>query len=85
MAYVEQTVIDSIEVIQNGSIQIREATSVRKDGELLGAPAYRRWVKHPGDDVSDQDLKVQAIAAAIWTPEVVAAYRTSVEEQNPEG
>ena len=29
----------------------------------------------PGQDVSDQPAEVQAIAAALWTAEVVAAYQ----------
>jgi hypothetical protein len=34
----------------------------------------------PGADVSGEDAKVQAIAASIHTPEVIAAYEASVAQ-----
>jgi adenosine/AMP kinase len=75
MAFTEQNVIDKIEVIRDGSLQIRQAYTVLKDGVAVCEPSFSRWVRHPGDDVSDQDQRVQAIAAATWTPDVVAAYQ----------
>jgi hypothetical protein len=35
----------------------------------------------PGADVSAEDGKVQAIAASIHTPEVIAAYQEKLAEQ----
>ena len=41
------------------------------------AATYHRHVVNPGDDVTNEDPRVAAIAAATWTEEVVAAYEAS--------
>ena len=76
MALIEKTIIDKIELVENNSIQVRTATIIEKDGTEI-ARTFHRHVKHPGDDVSNEDPKVQAIANAIWTDEVIAAYQAS--------
>jgi hypothetical protein len=77
MALTETTKVDQIEVVENGSIQIRTATIIERDGTEISR-TFHRHVKHPGDDVTNEDTKVQAIANAIWTEEVVAAYRALI-------
>lgn len=77
MALTETTKVDLIEVTQNGSIQIRTATIIEKDGTEISR-TFHRHVKHPGEDVSTEDSKVQAVATALWTEEVIAAYRASL-------
>ena len=74
MALIETTKVDQIELVENNSIQIRTATIITKDDQEL-TRTYHRHVKHPGEDVSTEDPKVQAIANAIWTEEVIAAYQ----------
>lgn len=74
MALTETTKVDQIEVVENGSIQVRTATVIEKDGVEL-TRTYHRHVKHPGQDVSNEDPRVQAIANAVWTSEVVEAYQ----------
>ena len=71
-------VLDRLEVLEDGVIQVREKTTVMEDAVELSS-SFHRWVVSPGDDVSDQDAKIQAITAAIWTPEVVAAYKAALE------
>jgi hypothetical protein len=78
MALSEVKVIDKIEVVENGSLQVREATRIMKDGEEI-AKTYHRWSFTPGSDVSAMPANVQAIAQAAWTPEVIAAYETQQE------
>jgi hypothetical protein len=76
MALTEVKVIDKIEVVENGTVQVREATKIMKDGEEI-AKTYHRWCFAPASDVSAQPANVQAICAAAWTPEVIAAYQAS--------
>lgn len=78
MALAETKLVDSIEVTENGIVQVREATRIMRDGEQI-AKTYRRWTLTPGQDVSDQPVNVQAIAQAAWTPEVIAAYQAQQE------
>ncbi len=73
MALTETTKVDQIEIVENGSIQIRTATIIERDGIEISR-TFHRHVKHPGEDVSNEDPKVQAIVNAVWTEEVVAAY-----------
>ena len=65
MALTESSIIDSINVTPTNHIEVRRANSVLRDGEEI-AKTYHRHVLAPGDDLSEQDPKVVAIANAIW-------------------
>jgi hypothetical protein len=65
--------VDLIEVIENGSIQVRTKTAIKEDGVEISSK-FHRHVVVPGADVSAEDAKVQAIAASIHTPAVIAEY-----------
>jgi len=80
MALEKHTVTDKIEVLENGTIQVRTATRVLEDGVALSS-SFHRHVLAPGDDLSGQDAKVSAIATATWTPEVVTAYEEMIAAQ----
>tara|TARA_R110000822_G_scaffold222713_1_gene356051 strand:+ start:825 stop:1082 length:258 start_codon:yes stop_codon:yes gene_type:complete len=73
MALIKQTITGQIEVGENGSLGIRSDTIVLDDGVELSRNFHRK-VLAPGDDVSGEDAKVQAVANAVWTTEVVAAF-----------
>jgi hypothetical protein len=75
MALTEKTIIDKIEVLENGIIQVRQATIVERDGVEL-ARTYHRWTLTPGQDLSGQEQRVIDIANAAWTTEVISAYQT---------
>ena len=70
------------EILPNQVIQIRPTTVVEEDGVEL-ARNHTRHVVHPGDDVSGEVQEVQTIAAALWTPEVIAAYQASIADNTP--
>jgi len=75
MAIVKRTEEDKIEIVgQYKQIQVRTATVIEEDGVELTRSFYRHVV-NPGDDVSNESAEVQAIAAVVHTPEVVAAYQ----------
>ena len=40
-------------------------------------------VRTPGEDVSEDCAELQAVAAALWTPEVIEAYQASLAAQSP--
>lgn len=81
MALTEKTIIDKIEVLENNSIQVRTATIIEKDGVEL-TRTFHRHVVNPSDDISEEDAKVQAVAYAVWTKEIIAAYEKS-QNQTP--
>jgi hypothetical protein len=74
MALTKEQAIDKIEIMENGILQVRQVTRILEDGNQLSS-SYHRWSFIPGSDVSDQPGNVQAIAAAVWTEEVIAAYQ----------
>jgi len=57
-------------------IQCRRADIIEKDGVEVGKTYYRHC-RAPGDDVSEDCEELQSVAAALWTPEVIAAYQAS--------
>ena len=80
MALTKETVVDKIEVLELGQVQVRTATRVLEDGVALSS-SFHRHVLAPGDDLSEQDARVSAIATATWTPEVVTAYEEMIAAQ----
>ena len=80
MALTEKTIIDKIEVLESNAIQVRTATVIEKDGTEL-TRTFHRHVLVPGADITNEDPKVQAIATAIWTEEIIAAYQASLNTQ----
>jgi hypothetical protein len=72
--------VDLIEVVENGTLQVRTKTAVKEDGVEISSK-FHRHVVVPGQDYNQEDAKVQAIAASIHTAEVVAAYQEKLAEQ----
>ena len=66
MALTKETVVDKIEVLENNNIQVRTATRVLEDGEVL-SQSYHRHVLEQGADLTNEDPKVVAIANAVWS------------------
>ena len=66
MALSKETVVDKIEVLENNNIQVRTATRVLEDGEVL-SQSYHRHVLEQGADLTDEDPKVVAVANAVWS------------------
>jgi len=68
--------VDLIEVVENGTLQVRTKTAIKEDGVEISSK-FHRHVVVPGADYSAEDAKVQAIAASIHTAEVIAAYEAA--------
>ena len=77
MALIEKQIVDKVELVQSNHIQVRTATIIEKDGTEI-ARTFHRHVLSPGDSIVNEDPKVQAIANAVWTEEVIAAYQASL-------
>ena len=82
MALEKVTSVDLIEVIENGSIQVRTKTAIKEDGIEISSK-FHRHVVVPGTDYNAEDAKVQAIAASIHTAEVIAAYQAAQQVAQP--
>ena len=80
MALIEKQIVDLVELVQSNHIQVRTANIIEKDGVEI-ARTFHRHVLSPGDDVINEDAKVQAIANAVWTEEVIAEYQASLVKE----
>ena len=78
------TKTDKVEAVNLDTIpmiQVRNATWIEEDGVMVGSKGYSRHVISPADDVSGEPASVQAMAAAIFTDEVKAAYAAKLAEE----
>lgn len=74
-------IVDRIEVLENGSVQVRTKTTIMEDGKQISG-TFHRHVVSPGDDYNAEDARVQSICAAVHTAEVIAAYKAvQIKEQ----
>lgn len=73
-------IVDRIEVLENGTVQIRTKTAIMEDGLQISG-TYHRHVVAPGADYSAECDKVKAICAATHTAEVIAAYQAAQAAQ----
>ena len=94
MALTKEVVVDKIEVLEKGYVQVRTATRVLEDNVELSS-SFHRHVIDPqvrsgyekdvsagtwaATDVTGEDARVAAICTASWTAEVIAAYKAQVE------
>jgi hypothetical protein len=73
-------IVDRIEVIENGCVQVRIRTTIVEDGKQISG-TYHRHVVAPGDDYSGEDARVQAICAVTHTADVIATYKAAIAAQ----
>jgi hypothetical protein len=74
----KQIKIDRVEVVENGTVQVREATIITDNGNQVSR-TYHRWCIAPNEDYSTQEQQVQDICKVAHTPEVIAAYQAQQE------
>jgi len=87
MALSKVTVVDKVEVLEMGQVQVRTATRVLEDGVVLSSSFHRHVIvpstKASGSwadtDISGEDARVQAVANATWTNSVKTAYQEMID------
>ena len=77
MALEKVTVVDRIEVLENGCVQVRTKTMIIEDGKEISG-TFHRHVVAPGNDYSAEADRVKAICAATHTADVISAYEASL-------
>ena len=75
----EDTVLDQITITEDGTILVRRATYLLRDGVRAPNPQYHRTSYEPGSDVEHEDMRVRAIASLVWTEAVCEAARLRYE------
>lgn len=64
------------EVTEGNFINVKRINKVLKDGIVISTTIHRHVLK-PGDNLGNEDTVVVAVANAVWTPEVIAAYKAA--------
>lgn len=80
MSLEKKTLVDKIEILENGCVQVRTATRIVEDGKTI-SQSFHRHVVAPGEDHSTQDARVQAVCAAVHTEDVIEAYKAAIAAQ----
>ena len=95
MAITKEAIIAKIEVVQVWNIQVATDTVIKEDGTEISRSRHRHilvpfnsvfdttdssWT-HTATDISGEATEVQAVANAVWTDDVKAAYKTWAEAQ----
>ena len=79
MAITKEIKVEKIEVVgQYKAIQIATDTVVKEDDTEISRSRHRHVV-HPDQDISGEEAEVQAVANAVWTDSVKAAWKTFKE------
>ena len=76
MALTKTNSVTSIEVLGNNFVQIHTQMIVWEDEKQLSVTNETKTIM-PGDDVSQEDAKTQAICAAVHTPEIIATHQAT--------
>ena len=79
MAITKEIKIEKIEVVGDyRAVQVATDTVIKEDGTEISRSRHRH-VLYPDRDISGEDAEVQAVANAVWTDSVKAAYKTFKE------
>ena len=79
MAITKTTEIAKIEVVgEYKAVQVATDTVIKEDGKEISRSRHRHVV-HPDMDISGEDAEVKAVANAVWTDSVKAAWKTFQE------
>ena len=79
MAITKTIEIAKIEVVgEYKAVQVATDSVIKEDGTEISRNRHRHVV-HPDMDISDEDAEVQAVANAVWTDSVKAAWKTFKE------
>ena len=81
MALTEREEIGKIEIVgPYKHIQVRTDTIIERDGEEISR-SYHRHVIAPGDDLSNEDADVRALALTVHRQDIVEAYQAHIQAQ----
>ena len=82
MALEKKSIVDRIEIIENGCVQVRVRMAIWEDDQEISG-TFHRHVIAPGDDYSAENDRVKAVCAAVHTPEIISAYQAMLQAQKP--
>lgn len=75
-----QDVVDKIEVLENGCIQVRTVIRILDGGNMI-SQSFHRHVIVPGQDYGNEDARVRAVCASTHTADCISAYEAAIAQQ----
>jgi hypothetical protein len=79
-------VIDLIQILSDRQIQVRELRRVLEDGVVIAVGDFHRFVLDPGLNTKEEAAAINEdlgkITDALWTPEIVAARKKFIADQD---
>ena len=82
MAITKEIIVEKIEVVgEYKAVQVATDTVIKEDDTEISRSRHRH-VLHPDMDISAEDAEVQAVANAVWTDAVKAAWEDFQDSQN---
>ena len=83
MAITKETQIAKMEVVTPYKhVQVAVDTVIKEDDVEISRKRTNRYVLTPDQDISSEDVEVQAVCNAVWTNDVKASWQTFKESQN---
>lgn len=73
---------NKVEALESGVLQLRQVEVLELANGEIREGGYHRVVYTPDMDIESIECdRCRALATALWTPEVVEAYKAKLEEQ----
>jgi hypothetical protein len=70
----------NITILEDGQIQLQRVRTLVENGVAI-AEQYHRSVLEPGEDVAALPKRIRDICAIVWTPQVIADYRSRLNAE----
>ena len=81
MTITKEIEIAKIEVVgEYKAVQVATDTVIKEDGTEISRSRHRNTL-HPDMDISSEDAEVQAVANAVWTDAVKAAWNEKLASE----
>jgi len=79
MALTKEEIIEKVEVVgEFKTIQVKKVSVIKEDGVEI-SKSNKRYILQSNADITAEPADVTAVANAVWTDEVKAAYLASLE------
>lgn len=79
MALTKEEIIEKVEVVgEFKTIQVKKVSVIKEDGVEI-SKSNKRYILQSNADITAEPADVTAVANAVWTNEVKAAYLASLQ------
>lgn len=84
MALSERTIVDRVEVLVDGTVQVRQANQVLRDGVVISQTYHRNLIRiaDPNPDLSWMDEATKSVVMAARTEERLLAAQERASQLN---